>query len=145
MTLPVPTLLQAYCEALRRHAHEFISIGYQRMDKAAFAKQKEPAITGELVREMRTFMESGHGAPFWVLTHGEAGMLGYVQSDSEEAWAEKIASRFSADPQAYGIVPPPIARQRIVPGLQHTWVSRHRRSAGGDTVVVFHVMLRFML
>jgi len=66
MSLTGPTLLQAYVDALREHAHWLIAEGYERMDKAAFAQAQEPAITGELVREMRSFLESGSGAPTWV-------------------------------------------------------------------------------
>lgn len=57
MTPAGPTLFQGYCEALRRHAHRLIAEGYERMDKTAFAGTQEPAITGELVREMRAFLK----------------------------------------------------------------------------------------
>jgi hypothetical protein len=61
-----PSLLQAYKAALRHHAHWLIAEGYERMDKSAFAQQHEPAITGVLVGEMRSFLESGADAPDWV-------------------------------------------------------------------------------
>jgi hypothetical protein len=215
MTRPAPTLLQAYGERLRQHAHELIAQGYARMDKAAFVQQHEPAITGELVRQIRAFLESGQSVPEWVadysihddpplntagkvgntrprvdiefeyvvrgkrprllfeakrlcsgtghsvagylgedglgcflsgrypLTHGEAGMLGYIQSATEEVWAAKIASRLVADPAAYGIVPPALSRQRIAQELEHTWFSRHRPQDSEDLILVHHVLLRF--
>jgi hypothetical protein len=215
MSLTGPTLLQAYVDALREHAHWLIAEGYERMDKAAFAQAQEPAITGELVREMRSFLESGSGAPTWVsffsihddpplnvggrlgrsrprvdieferiaagkrprlrfeakrlrsatrhtvarylgeeglgcfltgkypATHGEAGMLGYAQSDDEVTWAERIASRLSRDEAKYGTVPPPFAPQVVHAALRHTYVSHHLLAEGAVPIVIHHVMLRF--
>jgi hypothetical protein len=185
------------------------------MDKAAFSQQQEPAITGELVREMRAYLELGPAAPVWAanysihddpplntdgrlgssrrrvdivferlapgtrprlqfeakrldsntghtvagylggeglgcflsgrypLTHSEAGMLGYVQSASEEAWAKKIAFQLSANSAAYGVELPPFERQRIVETLDHTWVSHHRRSFAENLITVHHILLSF--
>lgn len=212
----VPTLQQAYSEALRRHAHELIAAGYERMDHISFADEQEPAITGELVREIRAYLEVFEDAPPWARyysvhddpplaaegrlgrhrrrvdiefervsagkrprlrfeakrlssptghstggylgedglgcflsgaypsTHGEAGMLGYVQSGSEEDWVRKIHDRLSEEPEAFGIVPPPMDRQEIAAALRHTWVSRHRVGGRDETIMVHHVMLRFM-
>jgi hypothetical protein len=58
MSAPTPTLAQTYAAALRGHALRLIAEGYARMDNAAFASAEEPAITGELVREMRAYLES---------------------------------------------------------------------------------------
>lgn len=66
MTAADPALRSAYAEALRRHAHWIIAEGYQRLEQATFARAREPTITGELVRAMRAFLESGDEAPPWV-------------------------------------------------------------------------------
>ncbi|MCB1032820.1 MAG: hypothetical protein KDD47_03185 [Acidobacteria bacterium] len=185
------------------------------MDKRAFAEKQEPVITGELVREMRGYLESGPDAPDWAthysihddpplnaggrqgksrfrvdiefervgtgprprlqfeakrlnsstnhtvagylgvdglgcflsgrypLTHGEAGMLGYVQSETEESWAEQIGARLDAEAEAFGTVPPSLAAKRIATGLDHTWISQHRRGLELDLMLVHHVLLRF--
>lgn len=215
MTPTSPTLLQAYSAALREHAHWLIAEGYARMDKPAFAREEEPAITGELVREMRVFSESGSDAPEWVAfysihgdppldgsgklgksrprvdievervtrgprprlrfeakrlssvtghtvawylgedglgcflsgkyptTHGEAGMLGYVQSGSETVWAKQIESKLSRDKERQGTVSPPFALQRVHAALDHTYVSHHQRRRDAASVVIHHILLRF--
>lgn len=210
-----PTLLQAYAAALRRHAHWLIAEGYERMDKAAFARAHEPAITGELVREMRALLESDSEAPEWVsyyaihdepplsvsgklgrlrprvdieferivagkrprlsfeakrlcsstghtvagylgedglgcflngrypTTHGEAGMLGYAQSESEATWAEQIASCLKRDKAKYETVAPLFAHQRIHSVLTHTYVSHHIPTGSTTPMIIHHVLLRF--
>ncbi len=66
MTAAGPALRPAYADALCKHAHWIIAEGYQRLEKAAFARAQEPTITGELVQAMRAFLESGEDAPSWV-------------------------------------------------------------------------------
>ncbi len=200
---------------MRRHAHHLIAEGYERMDSAAFTRAQEPAITGELVRQMRVFLESGSGAPHWVVyyaihddppleaggrkgsarlrvdiefervvagrrprlrfeakrlctatghtvagylgpdgigcflsgryptTHGEAGMLGYVQSDDEPAWAERIASRLARSHAEHRVASPAFAPQRLHAALLHTYVSHHLKGPTGHPLMVHHVLLRF--
>ncbi len=214
MNQPGPDLLQSYVEVLRKHAHWLIAEGYGRMDSAAFAQAQEPAITGELVREMRAFLELD-SAPAWVVyyaihddppldvdgkrgrsrprvdiefervvagsrprlrfeakrlcsatghtvagylgpeglgcflsgkypsTHGEAGMLGYVQSEDETTWAQLIASRLSRDGAQLGAVPPPFKPERIHAVLLHTYVSHHLLKPAAHHLLVYHVLLRF--
>ncbi len=172
MTAAGVTLLQAYGDALRRHAHWLIAEGYERMDKPAFAQEHEPAITGELVSEMRAFLESEDDPP-WVslysihddpplnvgglgedglgcflsgwypATHGEAGMLGYVQSGEEADWAEDIESRLSEGGAVYGSVDPLFAPRQIHAVLHHTYTSCHLQSQGTGHIVIHHVLLRF--
>ena len=66
MSEPGPDLSHVYLAALRRHAHQLLAEGYQRMDKALFSLAEEPTITGELIREMVEFMETVPDAPNWV-------------------------------------------------------------------------------
>jgi len=215
MTSIGPDLFQAYVNRLRVHAHWLIAEGYARMDNAAFAGEEEPAITGELVREMRTYLESGDRAPAWVcyysihddpplsvggrlgkarprvdiefermahgprprlrfeakrldsttghtvsgylgrdglgcflsgrypMTHSEAGMLGYVQSEDETIWMERIASALSRDREGLAVMDPLLSYQRVHPGLHYTYCSRHSRDKNEAPVVVHHVLLRF--
>ncbi len=214
MTQTGPALFQAYGDALRRHAHWLIAEGYQRMDATAFARVEEPAITGELVRKMRAFLESGSNAPAWVAyyaihddppldaggrrgrsrlrvdiefervtagtrprlrfeakrlctatghtvakylgeeglgcflsgryptTHGEAGMLGYVQSENEAGWAGRIASELSRCGQESGIVSSPLAQQQTHAALRHTYISHHQQRPDKD-LTIHHVLLLF--
>jgi len=215
MTSNGPDLFQTYVNTLRAHAHWLIAEGYARMDNAAFASEEEPAITGELVREMRAYLEAGDGAPAWVcyysihddpplsvsgklgktrprvdieferaargprprlrfeakrldsttghtvsgylgrdglgcflsgrypMTHGEAGMLGYVQSEDETTWVERMVSALSRGREGLAVMDPLLSHQRVHPALHHTYCSRHRRNKDEAPVVIHHVLLRF--
>ncbi len=211
------SLFQDYVQALREHAHQLIAKGYERLDKADLGREKEPAITGELVREMRVFLESEEATEDWVTrysihddpptndsgqrgssrprvdveleclipgkrprlrfeakrlcsatkhtaskylgddglgcflsgkystTHGEAGMLGYVQDASkrdETAWAKEVRSYLEDHQEELKARSPLWTGQAICPALAHTYVSRHRLAADTD-VVVHHILLRF--
>ncbi len=204
----------AYAATLRRHAHELIARGYEQMDRRLYARWEEPAITGELVRAMRKFLESGD-APPWVvwyaiaddppvdgpgrfgksrprvdiefertgvrgarpclrfeakrlgrtsghtvgsylgaegmgcftsgkypLTHGEAGMLGYIQSGREQDWSDKIKAALAKREKEYAVLSPPFCRQKIC-DLKHTYVSHHTTTTGLVDIMVHHVLLRF--
>jgi hypothetical protein len=185
------------------------------MEKAAFAAEQEPAVTGELVREMRAYLESGATAPNWAsyytihddpprivggklgiarprvdiefervvsgprprlqfeakrldtptghtvsgylgkdglgcftsgrypMTHHEAGMLGYVQSETEEIWADRIEHALLKEKAKYMAMDPPFSHQRVLSLLRYTYLSHHRRNRGAGPFVVHHVLLRF--
>lgn len=214
MTAADLTLRQVYAASLRVHAHCLVAEGYARMDKATFARAQETVITGELVREMREYLESQDNAPTWAayytiqedpplnvegrlgkdrprvdiefmrispgprprlpfeakrlntstghnvsgylgpeglgcfisgrypMTHDEAGMLGYVQSDSDEIWAERIAAALRTRKKEHRAVDPPFTHQDIHGSLRHTYLSHHLRNEG-MAFSVNHVLLRF--
>ena len=58
-------LSQVYVDVFQKRVHQLIAEGYHRMDTSAFARAEEPAITGELVREIREFIEADSSAPGW--------------------------------------------------------------------------------
>jgi hypothetical protein len=192
-----------------------IAEGYARMDKASFAAEEEPAITGELVRQMRRFLESTEAVPGWVchysihddpplsvegrrgkarprvdiefervaigarprlrfeakrlrsdaghtvqrylgtdglgcflsgkypLTHGEAGMLGYVQSEDEGTWAGKIEAALNRDGATHAVVDPAFGLQRVCDSLPFTYISHHRMARRDEPVAIHHVFLGF--
>lgn len=57
---------KVYVAYLRRHAHEMIWMGYERLNPAAYALSEEPDITGELVRAMQDAMQDDN-APEWIV------------------------------------------------------------------------------
>ncbi len=72
------------------------------------------------------------------------GMLGYVQTSSEPAWAAQIADRIDRNPRAYRLTPEGHWTHRpVVPGLDHTYTTRHDRQAPLPPVGISHVLLRF--
>ncbi len=74
----------------------------------------------------------------------DAGMLGYVQSDSPEVWAERIVAALSTNPQEYEVCPGgEFAYFEVVPGLNHAYYSCHNRPAVGNSISIFHTLLQF--
>ena len=74
----------------------------------------------------------------------EAGMLGYVQSDTQEEWAIKIERQFKRA----------IASMQICPGgnwcsakemdfLSHCYCSKHNRPSIGKPITMYHLLLLF--
>jgi hypothetical protein len=209
-----PDIRENYAMVLRFHAHALIAMGYGRMNASSFAAWEEPAITGELVRVTREFLESDD-APAWAvyysigddpplnvpdrfgksrprvdiefertgvrgcrprlrfeakrlnkktghsvgaylgsdgmgcfisgkypLTHDEAGMLGYVQSENEEDWSNQIENILDEQRQKYSVVQPLYHQQKIC-SLQHTYVSHHYNVSCSAVILVHHILLRF--
>jgi hypothetical protein len=77
------------------------------------------------------------------LTHPEAGMLGYVQSQDEAAWAEKMKKALRRSPTNYSVADDGQWEQHsITPQLEYTYSSKHRCSDRGEDITVFHTLLR---
>ncbi len=73
-----------------------------------------------------------------------AGMVGYIQSDDEAAWAERIEHRLVSSPKAYSLRPESSWRQAsIIDELPHTYRSGHGRSRGRRPIEMYHILLRF--
>ncbi len=73
-----------------------------------------------------------------------AGMLGYVQSDDESAWAGKIAAKLAAAPGQYLVHPnSPWRQELIIRELAHTYRSGHGRGRGQSPITIYHTLLRF--
>jgi hypothetical protein len=78
------------------------------------------------------------------LTHPEAGMLGYVQSNDETTWAAKIAIALTRAPDAYCIADNTLwDGYQITPQLVYTYRSRHHCQTLGEDIDIFHTLLRF--
>lgn len=76
--------------------------------------------------------------------HQEAGMLGYVQIDSETAWAKKIKHRIEKKPQNYGLCEKSKwTKTSIVPGLGYTYRTYHNRTKIKEPIGISHVFLKF--
>ncbi len=75
-------------------------------------------------------------------THGEAGMLGYVQSGNEKDWSDKIEKALANKREQYRVAQPPFHRQQIC-SLGHTYVSHHNSQPHSSVIIIHHVLLRF--
>ncbi|MGD0092814.1 MAG: hypothetical protein ABSE73_23125 [Planctomycetota bacterium] len=74
----------------------------------------------------------------------EAGMLGYVQSDTPANWAAKIEHEMTASAESLAVCPGG-AWQAVflAPGLQFSYRSRHEGPAVGAPITMYHVLLAF--
>ena len=75
---------------------------------------------------------------------GEGGMLGYVQSESLDHWADSIQSKIQRDGTETHRLTDNGAwtAVRLVPVLEHTYVTRHHRPTLSD-ISIYHTLLNF--
>jgi len=76
------------------------------------------------------------------LTHGEAGMLGYVQSGDEKDWSDRIKRALANNGQQYSVAQPFYHWQQIC-SLEHTYISHHYNQSRSGVIAIHHVLLRF--
>jgi hypothetical protein len=200
-----------YVIELREHALALIWLGYRRIRVRDFVTAEEDAITGELVRQMKSTIED-NDAPTWTQhysvseqvrsdakgklgkhrpivdvelerhkrgkrprlrfeakrlyagsgvtdyvgadglgsfldgyysrTHDEAGMLGYVQTRTDDYWAGKLGAKLIA-PSCRIITGGDWKHLRIVAALPHTYQTIHS-DLDGLPLFIFHVLLSFV-
>ncbi len=76
------------------------------------------------------------------MTHAEAGMLGYVQSEDEPTWAGRISSALEHSADRYGSVGPAFCGRHSPGKPPYTYVSHHDTRAAPQ-ITILHVLLRF--
>jgi hypothetical protein len=91
--------------------------------------------------------EAGLGAFLsgeYPLTHPEAGMIGYVQSDTEDIWASRISNALAATGNKFRVSPGgEWAKENLANNFRHTYRTQHEREGNGPRLTVYHVLLRF--
>jgi hypothetical protein len=74
----------------------------------------------------------------------DAGMLGYVQSGTEEEWAQSLQKEFRESGALHGVCDDLFgAQHRFEAGPAHTYHSRHVRQTSRDPIDIFHTLLLF--
>jgi hypothetical protein len=74
----------------------------------------------------------------------EAGMLGYIQSDTLEIWGEKAKNKFKTDAAKIQMCPGgDWIRVNIINKLNCTYRSVHNRISIGKPIIVYHLFLDF--
>ncbi|MDA3918298.1 MAG: hypothetical protein PF690_15175 [Deltaproteobacteria bacterium] len=74
----------------------------------------------------------------------EAGMIGYVQSDTPESWAAKVQNKFEKDSEIIKACPDGNwTNITIIGGLTHCFRSKHHRVAEKRPITLYHVSLIF--
>jgi len=73
-----------------------------------------------------------------------AGMIGYVQSEDEGTWAQRIAQTLLASAKKYALREDgPWRHASVISELEHTYRSGHRRGRGKRPIEIYHILLRF--
>lgn len=73
----------------------------------------------------------------------QAGMLGYVQSETPREWADRIRAGFHGNPTIHNLIEDGQFRAvQIVEGLDHTYHSEHDRPSVGRYMSIFHTLLQ---
>ena len=77
------------------------------------------------------------------MTHNEAGMLGYVQSGSEDLWATRISESLKKSPKKYSLKPlGQWQKVQLTKSYHHTYRTVHFGPNSGSDVAIHHVLLR---
>lgn len=76
--------------------------------------------------------------------HHEAGMLGYIQVDTESAWAARIQAGLEQSPTRHALLNDGVWHSVVMnPSLQCTYCTKHDRAAPQLPLTIYHVLLRF--
>lgn len=71
-------------------------------------------------------------------------MLGYVQCDDERTWSDKLGQLLAVDEAAFSVIEGKgWQHEAMIPELQHTYRSTHRRSRGTQSISIYHTLLKF--
>lgn len=74
----------------------------------------------------------------------EAGMLGYIQSESPKEWAKKAKRKFEDAPESFHLCPDGNwASASIIEGLDFCFHSKHDRPSMGKPIAIYHLFLIF--
>jgi hypothetical protein len=74
----------------------------------------------------------------------EAGMLGYVQSDSEEYWLSQIRQRLINNVNEMHVCTGgELVNAPIIPALIHCYRSKHTRISSAEPIIIYHLLLLF--
>ncbi len=72
--------------------------------------------------------------------YAEAGMLGYIQSDSTEYWREKVKAEID---RKSNILRLKSLQQdiKVIEGFSTEWISEHNRGSIGHPIILYHILL----
>ena len=74
----------------------------------------------------------------------EAGMLAYVQTENQSAWAKRISNVIGKRAAALMLTQDgQWTRVDMIAGLQHIYRTKHSRPAVGRPITLFHILLSF--
>jgi hypothetical protein len=127
-----------------------VDIEFERVTRGSRPRLRFEAKRLRRNRDIRQYLgEDGLGcftSGKYPLTHPEAGMLGYVQSDVETAWAARIKTALRQTPDIYYMAGNNVwEKNHITPQLLYTYRSQHHCQTLGADIHIYHTLLRFCL
>lgn len=76
--------------------------------------------------------------------HDDAGMLGYVQSETVDAWADSLGRELGTFPGNFSIEADGTWQASgFLDGPTHTYRTRHTRTGGRGAIAIYHTLLDF--
>ncbi|MDM8528674.1 hypothetical protein QUF58_10780 [Anaerolineales bacterium HSG24] len=72
--------------------------------------------------------------------YDEAGMLGYIQSDSLEYWQQTVKKKIATTANELSLIPPQ-QNIHIIDAFPLEWVSHHQREDVGRDIAIYHILL----
>ena len=126
-----------YQKAFRGKVFKLLNMGYDRLDAVCsnthpIGKYLGSAGLGEFL--------SGNYARDKL----EAGMIGYVQSDTPKSWAEKAQKKFDKEPKLVRACSDGSWTSITIIGeLSHCFRSKHHRITKKRPITLYHVFLIF--
>ena len=122
----------------RRLDIEFERVRYGSRPSYPFEAKRLCAKTHATINEY--FGSSGMGEFFagnYAADKNEAGMLGYIQSDTPEIWAEKAANKFKTDAAKIQICPGgDWIKVNIINNLEYSYRTVHDRVSVGKPITI---------
>ena len=79
---------------------------------------------------------------YYELTHPEAGMLGYIQSDNIAHWHQKLLNELAKDPVSHGYDKSQGLTEDILASGLSTWRSEHMKN-DDSSLMIWHTLLLF--
>jgi hypothetical protein len=80
----------------------------------------------------------------YAATEDEAGMLGYVQSDTAENWAQRIQAKLQESRATFALYKNSTWREHLMrSGPTNTYHTCHNRAALGRSIDIYHTFLVF--
>ncbi len=73
----------------------------------------------------------------------EAGMLGYVQSDTPETWSEKALDKFRTNPGLVQACAGAWSDTNVLPDRDYCYCSHHQRITIRNPITLYHLFLTF--
>ncbi len=70
----------------------------------------------------------------------EAGLIGYVQTDTVEHWITELERQFSQKPVNRFRITEKLCKTLVIGSLPNTWASNHNR-VSGSPITIFHLLL----